>query len=125
MKVYVAAKFQQKARVRAIYDGLRAFGHTVTHDWTHEDEGERTGKELTDYLTRCAEDDVAGVKEADVIILLPHVGGRGLWVEFGLALSDPEKRIVVVHAPDVNCIFFNLPGVVIVETDQDAVNGAG
>lgn len=116
MKVYVAAKFEEKVRVRAVCDLLRENGHTVTHDWTHETEG---GSEAEQ-----ARADLDGVLAADVVIVLAHHAGRGLWIEMGAALatgkkviyvdstvaidSDGNKKVEYVHT-----IFQRLPGVTV------------
>lgn len=34
MKIYVAARFHEKERVKTIYQKLQEMGHTTTTDWT-------------------------------------------------------------------------------------------
>ena len=37
MKIYVAGKYQDRDRVRSIYQLLRENGHEITIDWTNHD----------------------------------------------------------------------------------------
>lgn len=93
-KVYVAAKFTEKDRVRALYTALKEAGHTITFDWTT---GEVVGNELEAF--RAAQNDLAGVHDADVVVLLPHAYSRGAYVELGYALAL-NKKIIVVGGPE-------------------------
>lgn len=120
MWVYVAGKFEHKAAVRAIQASVQDRGHTITHDWTQEDLGSRTGLAAHSYLRECAKADVEGVINADVIILLNNPNGFGLMVELGVAIA---KNIpVIVVAPELrDTPFFHLPLVIAVDTPSEAL----
>lgn len=82
MKVYVAARFHEKERVKEIYTSLESQGHTITFDWTT----------CTPHLTheskvRCAARTVEAIKECDIFIYIsnPEIGA-GSSTEFGGAL---------------------------------------
>ena len=122
MKIYVAAKFEAKEQVRALYEKLRAAGHEITHDWTGEDDSHLTDprkKEL--YWENAADADLGGVDSADVLVLVPHPHGRGLFVELGAALAR-QISVYVVGDPVVlgaDTIFFYLPQVVVLVNDEE------
>ncbi len=102
MKIYVAASSKELERAKAAMAAVEALGHTISHDWVKcvEEEGEANPVSATHtQRANWAEDDLAGVQEADVLwLLMPEDAGFGAGVEFGYALSKPWKRIVVSGA---------------------------
>ena len=108
MKIYVAAKFEEASRAHEVMAQLRAAGHIITHDWTGEAVGDRTGDVLESYLRRCAEADINGVFEADLLLLLNHPAGKGIFVELGAALVLSKPVIVVDRERAPNNIFFHM-----------------
>jgi len=100
MKVYVATKLEEKERARAVMAELRAMGHTITYDWTTNDQVNQEQ----------AMNDFEGVLEADALVLiaerdLPYCGTL---VEFGMALALNIPVYVLGNALD-RCIFMRLP----------------
>ena len=123
MRIYVAAKFEEKPRVRTLMRALEDAGHQITLDWTDEDATGLTGMELQAYYAECAENDVRGVQRAEVFVVLDHPRGRGLFVELGVALAKGAHVIVVgvkQDDPD-NCIFYYFPWMVHVETEDQVL----
>lgn len=103
-RVYVAGKFENKENVRAVMELLVINGHTITHDWTHEDPAGLEGVELAKYLRGCAEKDLAGVLKADVLVVLPEDPGTGRptvgrWLEVGAALASDVPVVIVGDSP--------------------------
>jgi len=114
MKVYVAAKFEEKDRVRLIYKRCRENGLEVTCDWTVEDDTGMVGEERRAYHQKCAQADLDGVRNCDVLILLPHEHGKGMYFEMGAAIALGKRVIVVGQDSDDShkpCIFCKLPQV--------------
>lgn len=69
MKVYVAAKFSNKERVRGVYALLQSAGHIITHDWTNNLQA--TPFSLNpDFTAKYAREDINAVLAAEVFILL-------------------------------------------------------
>ena len=101
LHLYVAGKYEERARVQDIMAQLRAVGHTITYDWT-----------LSEQLSRTqAFADKEGVRVADALVLvvekaLPYCGTL---VEFGMALAWRIPVYIVGHALDDHCIFILLP----------------
>ncbi len=117
--VYVASKFEDRERARALIDRLKDAGITITHDWTHEDDTGMDAATRATYLRKCAEDDVEGAGVADIFIMLGHPHLRGALVEFGVALGAGALCFVV--APEaVDNIFFRLWQVHLLSTDEEA-----
>jgi hypothetical protein len=117
MKIYVAAQYTDKDRVRRVYEALRREGHEVTYDWTNDVEPDLA-----------AQLDADGVRKCDALLLLPYKCGKGgAWFEAGLAYGlgkkivavcrsyhlDPINKAVVLDLDDF-CVFLRLPGVVLV-----------
>lgn len=107
MKIYVAGKFEEGARVREVHQMLKDMGHEITHDWTREDASGYQGAEREAYFRRCAEKDFEGVKDCDLILVLNHDRLFGGATEMGLALA--WGRVVYVVEPAIrDNIFYHL-----------------
>jgi hypothetical protein len=110
MKVYVAAKFEAKEAARTAMAALVSAGHEITHDWTAHEEPALPGDgSLTDaqrdFFRDCAADDFTGVFEADVLVLLNHEHGKGMFTEMGIALAYGMPVFVVDIAKARNIFF--------------------
>jgi hypothetical protein len=123
MKVYVASSFSRKDDVRAMIALLRAEGHEITYDWTDEDASGLEGDALHAALRAGAERDLKGVLAADALVVLHDDRGRGMATEFGVALAARKVLVVVgagVTAGEMRNVFYYLPGVVHVDTPNEA-----
>jgi nucleoside 2-deoxyribosyltransferase len=118
MRVYVASKFEEKERARHVMEVLWNMGHTVTHDWTNEVPYAAGDPQGPGYYRKCAEADVKGVDTADVIIVLSHPEGKGMFVEMGIAIGMGIPIIAV--GPHWNAIFYELSLVTKVGTIEAA-----
>ena len=101
MKLYLAAKFEQKMEMRKIRNFLQNDGHEVTSRWIDVEHEEDSSHTVTDADRReYAAMDVADVLAADALIAFsnprsePAIGG-GRHVEFGIALQAGRDIIVV------------------------------
>lgn len=125
LNIYVAAKFEEKEKVRKAYDLLRHHGHRITHDWTNEDATRFPdgSEEQLQYLEDMAHADIEGVANADAVVLFPHEKGKGLFVELGVALAK-DIPVLVVSERDLHrgdCIFFFADACVVVRSVEDAI----
>jgi nucleoside 2-deoxyribosyltransferase len=108
-KFYLATRIDRAAQAETLLEALKSRGWERTFTWTGED---NAGAEEYPEL---AVAELAGVREADVlIVLLP--GGRGTHVEIGAALALGKP--VILHAPDQQtlnspypCVFHYHPGI--------------
>lgn len=99
LNIYVAGRFREYERVRAVVDEIIAIGHEITHDWTRSLEFDENGRPLvpieesTKALTpsdskKYALDDLQGVRDADIMILLADSEGLyGALIEAGIAIE--------------------------------------
>jgi nucleoside 2-deoxyribosyltransferase len=123
MKVYVAAKFEEKELAKSMMDAVEEAGFTITHDWTAEAEPDAMPEdEAREYLIDCARKDMSGVCRADVLIVAPHIRGKGLFVEMGMALALGIPIIVINSLPASWCIFQEMPQVIHVQNIENAMN---
>ncbi len=100
MKIYVASKYEERTQVRKLMDVLEAAGHTITYDWTSNEEDSASQ----------AWHDAMGVITAEAFVFLaekdlPYCGAL---VEMGIALGKGIPVYVVGHALDQRCIFLKL-----------------
>lgn len=119
MKIYLAARYSRNEEMRGVRDVLEGIGHTVTSRWIDC----HAGKYLTsftpehlnsdpEYCARLGLHDIEDIDAADMVISFTDAAGGGKGgrhVEFGYALAQPSKRVVLV-GPREN-IFHTLPRV--------------
>ena len=119
-RFYLATRIGRSAQAAPLLEALEAQGWVRTFAWT--------GDEIDpDRHADIALKELAGVREADVVIvLLP--GGRGTHVEIGAALALGKP--VILHAPDRDtltkpypCVFHYHPSVKLVVSEVLDVNG--
>lgn len=101
MKLYVATRWENRRYARMMMFKLVEAGHTITYDWTLNEEAS----------TATAQRDLQGVREADALVLLADLPNMmGAWVEFGAAAIRGIPIYVAGNA-DSRCIFLHLPNV--------------
>jgi hypothetical protein len=111
VKIYLAAKFGQKAEMKEVRAFLINDGHEVTSQWLDVEEGVDTDAGVN-RLAHYAKMDVDDVLRADVLVTFSqehktlHSGG-GRHVEFGVAVQAGKQIIVV--GPKGEHIFHYLP----------------
>lgn len=115
MRVYVAAKFEDQALVLETYRRLREAGHVITCDWTALPTGDR-------HWGANAVRDLAGVLDADAIILYPHDRGKGLYVELGAALATYKRVVAITANPADESLFLYHPLVRMVGSLDEALS---
>lgn len=111
-QVYIAGKFEARARLRGIREALLRLGYEVTSSWLREgDHLEENAAFLADPV-RCLEvahRDVDEVMRSDLFLLDTYDennrGGRE--VEFGAAYNSPESMDIWVIGPIRN-VFHHL-----------------
>ena len=112
--VYVAGSTRDTERVNAVQDIAKAFGWTVTFDWTGAEGEIRTDgswDSAPDQGARIARREVEACRDADLIILLfpPSGGGLGCWIEMGAGLATGAEIWVV--GPQRDSVFWQHPAV--------------
>lgn len=115
-RFYLATRKDRLDQAAPLLDALRASGWNRTFAWTNQDIHNR-GEHADIALA-----ELAGVREADVlIVLLP--GGYGTHVEIGAALALGKP--VIIHAPDQKtletpyaCVFHYHPLVTLLVSER-------
>jgi nucleoside 2-deoxyribosyltransferase len=108
-RFYVSSRKDRSEHADALADALMAQGWKRTFVWTD------LGNASPELHAATAEAELAGVREADVlVVLLP--GGFGTHVEIGAALALGKK--IILHSPDQKtletpypCVFHYHPSV--------------
>jgi nucleoside 2-deoxyribosyltransferase len=119
-KFYLATRKDRAAQAEELLEALKSRGWERTFTWSGED---KAGAE--EYPEQALAE-LAGVREADVlIVLLP--GGYGTHVEIGAALALGKP--IILHAPDEKtlntpyaCVFHYHPGVKLLVSEVVDVN---
>jgi len=108
VRIYIAGPWDERDKAREVRNLLRAAGHTVTHAWWDIDVPDQDPVKLRD----CAVDDLRGVLEADVFILLNLSKSEGKAVETGIALvAHRAHGLPLIYATGIRNtnIFHYLP----------------
>ena len=107
MKFFVSGKVGVEKDVRAAMKALKDAGHEITFDWTKIDQL-RPYDENAEASREAALKESRGVEDADVLIILAHDRGVGMYVELGIAIgsgipvrvvTDVESRTMFFHHP--------------------------
>ena len=114
-KIYLAGKWEERKRVRILMNIIESYGHEITCDWT----AHTSGLDLTKH----AVDDIVGVQDADIYIVLAKrdLNYKGAFCEFGAALGLNKPVFVIGDAMD-SCIFMNHPLVTKVQSLQEVLD---
>lgn len=92
LRLYVAGCWKEREAISKVMRTLEGLGHTITHDWTKH---EPTYTDFYEQNRSCALDDIRGVCQADIVIVLltlPDYAYRGTSSEIGAALAAREIR---------------------------------
>jgi hypothetical protein len=115
-RIYVAASFEQRDEVRALYKRLREAGHTITADWTTHKEiiSLESDEERTALKQKYAIEDTEGVTSATVYaLLLSERKSTGAHIELGIALGANIDRICLIGMPDESQLFYSHPAITV------------
>ena len=119
MKFFVSGKVGDDNITKMVMEALKNAGHEITFDWT-------TIKHLRPYdKNAAASRDAAvsesrGVKNADVLIIIAHDKGIGMYVELGIAIGV-GLPIRVVTKVESRTMFFHHPLVKKVNTIDEVI----
>ena len=111
MKAYVATKYEFKDRAREVMLELSRAGHTISYDWT-------VNEQISPVQAMA---DLRGVYDADflVVIFEKDAAYKGSFVELGAALALGKPVYALGHAMDLyqreagwgGCLFLAHPNV--------------
>lgn len=134
MKFFVSGRFDDTHNVRMVIDALIAHGHSITHDWTQSDTllgGTAEKLNNTAESGMRAQDDINGVLDADVYVLLSNNAtvGKGMYVELGAALAAHQlhkrPKVYVIGPRNHLSVFYLHPTVIHKNTIEDVLTDLG
>jgi nucleoside 2-deoxyribosyltransferase len=111
MKIYIAGPWVQKEDIAKIALQVEAEGHKITHKWWEVENGEEleANREPAE-LRRQGQLDLAGVMNADTVLLINSMKSEGKAVEQGIALGQDIPIIAVgKRGEHSNNVFHYLP----------------
>lgn len=122
MNFYISSRLGNIDQVRHVASLLKRNGWTHTCDWTEFD---LSAGDSPDSLRKIGERECAGVKAADIILVITPQG-RGTHIELGMAIAL-GKRVYIYHIDDTyfrcdrnTCAFYWLPQVKHLTGEVDA-----
>lgn len=121
MRIYVAAKYEDRDFVRSLYRTLESKGHEITCDWTdHDIYPEDAPNNQKAYF---AVDDINGVRECDLLIavFLWERHQRGALIEIGAALGL-GKPVAIIGDYENSSTLLQHPGITRFGTVADCLN---
>jgi len=127
MKFYIATRFERREEVKQIIEKLAKKGHSASLDWT-EHKPTKPYAQNKDLAKEYAIDDIKGVRNCDVFVLLTDEAGAGMYVELGAAMASNlefgKPKIFVVGRHDSSNFFYH-PVVKRKETIEEVLKELG
>lgn len=109
LRVYVAGRTNDIHRIRQIQYICRQVGWTITYDWTENVEAQLARPEKDpELLAEYAANDIQGVWNADLVIVMCSPALLGTAIEMGAAIIL-GRRVWLVGEPERDSVFFYLP----------------
>ena len=107
MKFFVSGKVGDDGITKTVMEALKNAGHEITFDWTTIEHLRPYDKNAT-ACRNAAVSESRGVKNADVLVIIAHNKGIGMYVELGIAIgigipvrvvTKVESRTMFFHHP--------------------------
>lgn len=112
MKFFVSGKVGDDDVAKSVMRALKGAGHEITFDWTSIEHLRPYDKNAA-ASREAAISETCGVKNADVLVIIAHDKGVGMYVELGIAIgagipvrviTKVESRTMFFHHPLVRKI---------------------
>ncbi len=91
MRFYIAARFDKKQEVLEIYRRLQDRGYIVSSDWTQH-KPIKPYENNQELARRYSIEDIEGVINSDIFIVLSDDAGTGMYVELGAAIATNLQK---------------------------------
>lgn len=107
MKFFVSGKVGDDDITKTVMKTLKSAGHEITFDWTAIEHLRPYDKNAS-ASREAAISENRGVKNADVLVIIAHNKGVGMYVELGIAIgvgipvrvvTNVESRTMFFHHP--------------------------
>jgi len=113
MKFYISAKWQMKDTVSEMIKVLKEKGHEITADWTTRASERNYGGGNAEQSEKFSQEELEAILRADIFIHLSDLGGKGKYVDLGIALAGnkirgiPREIYVVGKTANESQYYFN------------------
>ncbi len=133
MKIFVSGQITDIDNVRKAQEEFIKAGHTLTHDWTRNESGDKMLAGPKDKLRNPAETkrraqlDIQGVINCDAYVICTdnEAPGKGMYVELGAALALSETRgkprVYLVGKMNHMSVFYFHPKIIRLSSIQEIV----
>jgi hypothetical protein len=133
MKIFVSGQITDLDNVRMVQSTLVAAGHTITHDWTRNETGDKMlagdAAKLADIAEtgRRAELDIQGVIDCDAYVACTSndKAGKGMYAELGAALAlnstTSSPKIYLLGPLNHMSVFYFHPSVVRLDSVDELI----
>jgi hypothetical protein len=124
MKVYIAAKLENRQEVERIIKLIRDKNHEIIIDWTKDEPINKPYENNIQVAKERTIRDVSGIKNSDAFILLTDEGtNKGMYIELGVAIDSNirtgKPKIYVTDKNIHNSIFYYHPSIKIIKNIQE------
>lgn len=109
MKFYISGRTAKVEEIKAMSKALEQRGHFVSFDWMSEDTDIPRPYE-TSLVENIAKKEIAGIRAADIFIIIGDEAGTGMYVELGIALATKKLVYSIGDFNDIT-VFHHLPNV--------------
>ena len=125
MEVFVSGQINDLENVCNVQDAFREAGHTITHDWTHNETGSKilAGREAKfanpEEAGIRAVNDMQGVVDSEVYVICTdnERPGKGMYAELGGALAlnmtTGSPKIYLLGNKEHATIFYFHPSIIL------------
>ncbi len=114
MKFYIAARFNLMDKIKEVYKLLVEEGHEISLDWTEHKPIKPYDKNINTSKQYSIED-IDGVRNSDVFVLVSDEAGTGMYVELGVAILSNiiygKPRIFIIGENNTRAMFYFHPSV--------------
>jgi len=112
MKFYISAKWQIRDKVELMQNYFRDRGHEITSLWTDRAYARDYGNSNERQSDQYSEEEIQVILGSDVLIHLSDQGGKGKYVDLGIALAGNKLQkkpqiYVVGKAASESQFYFN------------------
>lgn len=108
MKFFVSGKVGNDNIAKSLMKALKDAGHEITFDWTSIEHLRPYDKNAA-RSREAAISENCGVKNADVLVIIAHDKGVGMYVELGIAIGVGIPVRVVTKNEESRTMFFHHP----------------
>ncbi len=116
MKFYIASRFGLKDKVKEMCDILQEKGHETTTDFWLSHKSIKPYTDNLEFAKQYSVEDINGVLESDVFVIIGDEAGTGMYIELGAAIAQQIKtgkpKIYAIGEHTTRALFYFHPSVI-------------